>query len=771
MKKAKKAKKAAKKITTSRKMTRTPNLLIVESPAKVKTISKFLGGDFHVMSTFGHIKDLPTKELGVEIIDGKIKLTYVPIKNKEKMIADICKQASVSDEIFLASDPDREGEIIAWHICQAIKKIIKDPSHIHRITFNEITKSAITEAINKKDKIDAKKVKAQQARRILDRWVGYEVSPILWQKISKGLSAGRVQSVALLLICSREKEIENFVPEESWSIHGTFEARKTQIEAELAKINNKTLKLKNKEEAQKALAEIKKEKFEIDQITETKRSKSAAPPFMTSTLQQDAYNKLGFSVDKTMSIAQKLYEGLPLFDKNTPQALITYMRTDSLRISDIALKASRSFIKSKFGEKYLPKTVNLYSKKGAQDAHEAIRPIDVNVTPEITSKYLDTDAAKLYSLIWKRFMACQMTKAEYLQKQLLIKSGKYLFKATGSTLVFDGFLKVYITDDEDDKKALKLPKNLKAKDQASLKKSNAKQHFTQPPPRYTEASLVKEMEKRGIGRPSTYAATIFIIRKREYIEKNEAKRFQPTNLGITVNDLLVKNLPDIINVTFTAKMEEDLDKIARGEVERDKVLLDFYEKFEKEVKAFRGKNAVKQLSATNLKCPKCGAPLVIRYGKTGQFVGCSKFPKCTFTSNFMKNGDGKIHLESTNEETKISSELQCPHCGKTLVQKTSRFGPFWACPGYPECKYIHQEKLNMKCPKCKKGKMIKRKWKGGSFWGCDKYPKCDFAIFGEVEESKCPKCKSPYLLKQQDKDGNITLSCPNKECDYKKKKS
>jgi len=770
MAKAKKTAKKAVKKTKSSKMNTTPNLLIVESPAKVKTISKFLGSGFRIMSTFGHVIDLPTKELGVEIIDGKIKLTYVPMKDKERMIADICKAASGADEVFLASDPDREGEIIAWHIGQEIKKVLKDPSKIHRITFNEITKPAIQEAITKKDKIDKKKVNAQQARRVLDRWVGYEVSPILWQKISKGLSAGRVQSVALLLICSREREIENFVPEESWSIHGSFESRKTLIDAELAKINNKAFKLKNKAEADKALADIKKENFEIDKITESKRSKSSAPPFMTSTLQQDAYNKLGFSVDRTMSIAQKLYEGLPLSDQNTPQALITYMRTDSLRISDTALKSSRKFIKNKFGDKYLPKSANIYSKKGAQDAHEAIRPIDVDITPEIAEKYLNPDAAKLYSLIWKRFMACQMTKAEYLQKQLLIKSGKYLFKATGSTLVFDGFLKVY-TIEEDDKKALNLPKDLKEKDPAALKKSGSKQHFTQPPPRYTEASLVKEMEKRGIGRPSTYAATISTIRRREYIEKNEAKRFQPTNLGITVNDLLVKNLPDIINVSFTAKMEEDLDKIAHGEVERDKVLLDFYEKFEKEVKAFRGKNAVKQLSATNLKCPQCGAPLVIRYGKTGQFVGCSKFPECKFTSNFTKNGDGKIHLESKNEETKVSSDLQCPHCGKTLVQKTGRFGPFWACPGYPECKYIHQEQLKMKCPKCKKGKLLKRKWKGGSFWGCENYPKCQFSIFGEVEESKCPKCKSPYLLMQKDRDGNVTLSCPNKECDYKKKKS
>jgi len=753
-------------------MDKVAKLLIVESPAKIKTITKFLGKDFYLMSTFGHVKDLPTRDIGVTF-DPKnksINLTYVPIKDKAIVIADICKQASRAEEIYLASDPDREGEIISWHICGEIEKVIKDPSKIYRITFNEITRPAIIEAIANKTVIDMRLVRAQQARRVLDRWVGYEVSPVLWKKIMKGLSAGRVQSVALLLICDREEEIINFKPEESWSIHGVFTIAKTDVAAELVKINNKAFKIKNKKEADKVLVEVKKESFEIEKITEKKRLKAPLPPFMTSTLQQDAYNKLGFSVDRTMTIAQKLYEGIPLSDPSTPEALITYMRTDSLRISDTAIKASREFISKEYGKEYLPKTANIYSKKGAQDAHEAIRPINVEITPEIAANYLDPSAKKLYSLIWKRFMACQMSKAEYFQRQVEFKGGNYLFRITGSTLVFDGFLKVYQVEDEESKNVVKIPKNIKEKDPAALKKVDGKQHFTQPPPRYTEASLVKELEKKGIGRPSTYAAILSTIQKRKYVEKDpKKKRFAPTDLGKTVNELLVKNLPDIINVSFTAHMEEDLDKIADGKIDRDEVLNEFYSKFKNDLKKFAGKDGKKEAVKIGMKCPDCGDELIIRFGKTGQFVGCMRYPECKFTSNFTRDEQGKIKLH-IQKGTKISAELTCPNCGKILVQKMSKYGPFWACPGYPECKYIHQEALKMSCPKCK-GKLVKRKWRGGSFWGCSNYPKCRFSIFGEVLEEQCPKCKSPYLLVKRDKEGNETHSCPNKECDFKQEVS
>ncbi|MBY0352801.1 type I DNA topoisomerase [Candidatus Babeliales bacterium] len=746
-----------------------PKLLIVESPAKIKTISKFLGSDFKIMSTFGHIKDLPTRKLGITIDEktNKITLEYVPIKDKATVIADICKQARKSSEIYLASDPDREGEIISWHIGQEIEKVFADEAKIHRITFNEITAPAIKQAIEDKTTVDLNQVSAQQARRILDRWVGYEVSPILWKKIAKGLSAGRVQSVAVLLICQRDEEIVNFKPEESWSVQGIFEISKAKLPADLFKISGKNIAIKNKEDADKVLAEIKKEKdFVVTKITDKQRSKNALPPFMTSTLQQDAYNKLGFSVDRTMAVAQQLYEGVPLSKSDSPEALITYMRTDSLRISDTALKAVRGYIKKEFGDKYLPKAANFYGKKGAQDAHEAIRPISIEITPEMAARYLKPHQAKLYELIWKRFVACQMTPAEYFQRQVLIDSGKYTFKATGSTLIFDGFLKVYLVEEEEgsEEKTTNIPKEIEENKKLDLKDATNKQHFTQPPPRYTEASLVKELEKRGIGRPSTYAATLSTIQKRSYVEKDPKKKFLPTELGKAVNEMLVKNLPDIINITFTAKMEEDLDKIAQGEVDRDTVLHEFYGKFKKDLVEFGGAEATRRNVETDLKCPTCQNPLVIRFGKSGEFLGCSKFPECKFTANVMRDEQGNVQI-STEEANAEIIDIKCPNCGKNLVKKVGRFGPFLACPGYPECKYIHQEQLKMRCPQCN-GNLAKRRWKGGSFWGCTGYPKCRFSIFGEVVEKPCPKCKAPYLLVTRSKDGKETHTCPNKECGH-----
>ncbi len=742
-------------------------LIIVESPAKIKTISKFLGRDFKIMSTFGHIKDLPERKLGIERDEKtkKISLDYVVVKDKKDLIKDICKQAQESSEIFLASDPDREGEIISWHIGQEIEKVFADPERIHRITFNEITKDAITKAIELKSDVNIDMVNAQQARRILDRWVGYEVSPILWRKIAKGLSAGRVQSVALLLVCTRESEIVNFKPEESWSIHALFKTPEGEFLAELVKVGSKNIKLKNKEEADKVLVDLKKAlDFVITKVIDKKRSKNPTPPFMTSSLQQEAYNKLGFSVDKTMKIAQRLYEGVPLADKNSSEALITYMRTDSLRISDTALKASRDYIKKEFGSDYLPKSANQYGKKGAQDAHEAIRPIDVRMTPDFVKKYLGKDDAKLYELIWKRFVACQMTPAEYFQRQVMVDSSPYSFRATGSTLAFDGFLKVYLVEDEESEGSVKIPIDVKEGLSVKLGKLDSKQHFTQPPPRYTEASLVKELEKQGIGRPSTYAAILSTIAKRGYVEKDK-KRFVPTELGKAVSDMLFKNLPDIMDIKFTAKMEEDLDKIAQGEVDRDEVLNQFYEKFEKDLETFGGREISRKAIETDMKCTDCKSPLVIRFSKNGEFLGCTKFPECKFTSNFTRDESGKI---SFAEQVAESIDIKCPNCSRQLVRKVGRFGPFLSCPGYPDCKYIHQEQLKMPCPKCG-SKVLKRRWKGGTFWGCAGYPKCNFSVFGMVHEESCPSCKSPYLLITKDKEGFSTLSCPDKTCGFTKK--
>lgn len=742
----------------------TRKLIIVESPAKIKTISKFLGSDFKIMSTFGHVKDLPERKLGVitDLENKTIELEYTALKDKNTTIADICKEAAKCGEIFLASDPDREGEIISWHIGQEIAKVVKDKNRIHRITFNEITKNAIINAINNKREVDEDKVHAQQARRVLDRWVGYEVSPILWRKITKGLSAGRVQSVALLLICTREDEILAFKPEESWSIHGTFGLGKEAIQAELFKIGGKTFKLKDKAAADKVLADLQKLAFVIGEITEKERGKNPLPPFMTSTLQQDAFNKLGFSVDKTMMTAQKLYEGIPLKDANTPEALITYMRTDSVRISETALDATREFIKKTYGDPYLPKDAQVYEKKGGQDAHEAIRPVDVTILPSLVAQYATPEQAKLYDLIWKRFVACQMSAARYFLRTVLINGENYTFKAVGSTLMFDGFLKVYLVEDEDEEQNVKIPAGIAQGNPLTLKKSEGRQHFTQPPARYTEATLVKELEKKGIGRPSTYSAILSTIQKRGYVKKDK-KRFSPSELGRAVSSMLAKNLPDIINVSFTAKMEEDLDKIANHEIKRDTVLLNFYEKFQKDLVKFKeADGGQKAAVATEEKCPKCGKQLMIRFSKNGEFLGCKGFPECSFTTNFMRNEDGSIKLMSLAPVGEDAPK--CPKCGKPMVQKMGKFGPFVACSGYPDCKHILQEKLSFPCPQCGKD-IVKRKWRGGSFWGCSGYPDCKFAVFGKVIDEACPQCKNPYLIEVKDKKTGLKIQC-GKSCGY-----
>lgn len=744
-----------------------PKLLIVESPAKIKTIGKFLGKEFKIMSTFGHVKDLPSRKVGVTITDEKkIELEYVPLEDKKDTIAQICKQASRCDEVYLASDPDREGEIISWHIGQEIAKVLKKDGSIHRITFNEITKPAVEHAITDKRRVDRHKVHAQQARRVLDRWVGYEVSPVLWKKIAKGLSAGRVQSVALMLVCIREEEIEKFKPEEYWSIHATFGIEGDFFEAELSKLNGKKAKISTKEKADEALAAIKKESFSILKVTDKKRLKNPVAPFMTSTLQQDAYNKLGFSVDRTMSVAQKLYEGVPLGDANSPEALITYMRTDSLRLSDTAIKESRAFIKNEYGDNYLPAKSKQYGKKGAsQDAHEAIRPINFNRKPSQVKPFLKPEQAKLYELIWKRAVASQMVPAEYFQRTVEVEGGNALFRATGSTLMFDGFLKVYAVEDEDEKKAVKIPKAVADGKPVELNKPEGKQHFTKPPARFTQATLVKELEKKDIGRPSTYAATLSTLQKRKYVTV-ENKRFFPSELGRSVNALLVENLPDIINVDFTANMEQALDKIAEGQIARDDVLLKFYEKFSEDVKKFGGNTTRREAKKTDLTCPECGKMLFIRFGKAGEFAGCEGFPECKFTSNIKRDEDGKLELVEAEQPDNEEVDIKCEKCGKTMIRRVGRYGPFIACSGYPECKHIHQEKLKMPCPKCKSA-IGKRSWRGGTFWGCTSYPKCKFAIFGDVVEKKCPKCKKePYLLVVKKKDQPTLHTCPDKECKY-----
>lgn len=744
-------------------------LLIVESPAKIKTISKFLGSDFKIMSTIGHIKDLPEKKIGVTVND-HIEIEYVVMKDKDKVIKDIVDAAKKSEAIYLAPDPDREGEIIAWHIGNEIAKVAEQDK-IFRITYNEITKPAILEAIDHPSRVDMKKVAAQQARRVLDRWVGYEVSPILWKKITKGLSAGRVQSVTLRFICDREEEIRNFKVEEYWSIDGLFNHHKDcNFNASLFQISGKKIDITNKEQSDKIVEQLKKTDFTIESIKDKKRTRNPYPAFETSSLQQAAYNSLGFSVKKTMEVAQKLYEGMPLDDASTPVALITYMRTDSLRISDTALKQVRDYVKTQYGKDYLPTKANAFSKKGSaatQDAHEAIRPIDTNLSPDKIKRYLSLDAYKLYNLIWKRFVASQMTPAEYAQRQVTVIGDKFTFKITGSTLIFDGFLRVFgETEEEDDKEtSTKIPADLKENDPVKLSKIDPKQHFTQPPPRYTEASLVKRLKEEGIGRPSTYATIMNTIRARAYTQLDEKKRFVPTELGFAVTNMLIENLPKIMDVKFTANMEEDLDKIAQGELERDKVLKEFYKAFQKDLKAFKGTSG-KTPQTTDLTCPECkDHKLLIRFGKTGEFLGCAGYPECKFTSNFKRDEQGNI--EFTKAEAPKLLEEHCPNCGKALRVMKGRYGEFIACSGYPECKYIHLEKANFKCPTCNAGDIVKRKWKVRTFWGCSKYPACKFVIFSDILDKPCPKCKVPYLLKEFNKSGVESLRCSDPKCGYR----
>lgn len=743
-------------------------LLIVESPAKIKTISKFLGKDFVILSTLGHIKDLPPKKTGITIDEKSIELEYEAIKGKQKTINQIVQAAKKADEVYLAPDPDREGEIIAWHVEEEIKKHVK-PENIHRISFNEITKPAVLNAIENTSSVDLEMVAAQQARRVLDRWVGYEVSPILWRKIAKGLSAGRVQSVALRLVCDKEKLIRAFKPEEYWSITGLFDFNKERFEAPLTHISNKTAKIKNEEEAKKIIAEIAQETAAIEKIVDKKRQQRPVAPLITSSLQQAGANRLGYAVKRTMSIAQKMYEGVPLQNAQEPIALITYMRTDSTRLSETAIKQARDFISSKYGEKYLPASPNVYAKKGAaQDAHEAIRPIDMTVTPQSIKPYVSKEIYNLYFLIWSRTVACQMTPAQYAQRQVIIGAGKYSFRVTGSTLLFDGFLKAYEADKVEGKeeKVPKIPQGIEESSVVDLKQTTPKQHFTKAPPRFTEASLVKELKEQGIGRPSTYATILTTIQTRKYVEL-EKRKFSPTDLGMKVSDMLSENFSKIMDPKFTAHLEEDLDKISQGKIKRDTLLREFYDPFSKDLAKFKDSKQElgrKTAEVTDIDCPTCKKnKLLIRMSKSGSFLGCSGFPECTFTSKFKRDEQGAIELVET-EQPKLLDE-NCEKCTSPLRKMVGRYGEFISCSGYPKCKYIKQNKAWFNCPKCDNN-IIERKWRGGTLWGCEKYPKCKFSIFSDIVNENCGKCKSvKYMTKKTTKAGT-TIICPNQDCKH-----
>lgn len=755
------------------------SLIIVESPAKARTLQKYLGKNFTVKASVGHIIDLPVKTLGVDIAND-FAPQYVTIRGKGKIISDLKSAAEKADKIYLAPDPDREGEAIAHHIAEILQSARKP---IHRVLFHELTKKAILAAIDQATEVNQQRFEAQQTRRILDRLVGYQISPLLWDKVRRGLSAGRVQSVAVRMVCEREQAIEAFVSEEYWSIHTTLEGKTPPpFVAQLDQAYGKKIDLKKNKigtdaEAQAIVAAVRDASFLVESLEKKKKKRNPSPPFITSTMQMDANRKLRFSAKKTMTLAQRLYEGIEL-GADGPTGLITYMRTDSTRISNEALEEARQYITEAFGEQFLPAKPNIFKTgKSAQDAHEAIRPTDVRNTPEKLAPFLEKDMLALYSLIWKRFLACQMAPAEYDQTTItLVAARDFVFKTVGSIMRFQGFMALYeeavdesSSPDGAEGENAALP-DLKKGDPVSLLAIEPKQHFTQPPPRYTEATLVKALEENGVGRPSTYASILSTIQDKEYALLAQRK-FMPTDLGKLVNELLVAHFPDILDIEFTASMEEKLDEVEAGNTQWLKVLRDFYTPFSKTLDAAREemKSVKKTAIPTELPCPLCEGKMVIKWGKNGEFLACEKYPECKHTQDFTRNDEGKI-VPVEREQPAESGEL-CEKCGKPMVFKNGRYGKFLACSGYPACKNIRATTTGVPCPEegCS-GELIQKISKRGKvFYSCNRYPKCTFALWDRPVNEPCPQCGSAYLLERETKKNGLQLHCPNKECGYAKK--
>jgi DNA topoisomerase-1 len=814
------------------------SLVIVESPAKAKTIQKYLGKGFTVEASLGHVKDLPKSTLGVDT-SNHFETDYVVIPGKEKVLAKLKKLAGPMDAIYLAPDPDREGEAIAAHLAGELarngsaskkKKNKEDaevPPRIQRVTFNEITKRAVQAAFEHPRAIDQNLVDAQQARRVLDRLVGYQVSPLLWDKVRRGLSAGRVQTVALRLIVEREREIKAFEKKEYWTIDAHLAASKPPaFDARFLGKGEEKIEVTNGEDAEKIRAALEHADWLVRSVDKKERRRNAAPPFTTSKLQQDSSRKLRFSVKRTMMIAQRLYEGVELGEEGLV-GLITYMRTDSTRVAPEAIQEVREYVGQEYGAAYLPETPNTYKeKKEAQAAHEAIRPTSAMRHPDQIKQYLKEDEHKVYKLIWQRFVASQIMPAVFDQTTVDIdakaKTGDvFWFRVTGSVMKFDGFLRVYEEskegkDEEDEELKHKLPA-LEAGQKLTLKELKPEQHFTEPPPRYNEASLVKELEERGIGRPSTYSAILSTIQERQYVQKLGGK-FTPTEIGLVVTDLLVENFRDIFDVAYTARLEEELDEIEEGKEKWTDTLAEFYKKFTKDLKyAEKHMENIKRMEKpTDEKCENCGAPLVIKWGKHGSFYACSTYDKedpntCKFTKENpinLPDLDSADVQETTQEEycencgrvmvlkrgrfgqfmactgypdCKTTRRLDqgkkvpdipidelCPKCGRNMMIRHGRFGEFTACSGYPECKYVKQNYIGVKCPECKEGDLVeKRARKGNTFYGCGNYPKCKFTSAHRPIAEKCPSCGSEYLVQKFLKDGPV-IACPNKECDYER---
>ncbi|MFL5440010.1 MAG: type I DNA topoisomerase [Myxococcales bacterium] len=762
-------------------------LVVVESPAKAKTIKKYLGARYTVKASVGHIMDLPKSKIGVDVENG-FEPVYEVIKGKVKVVAELKAAAKNAQMILIATDPDREGEAIAWHVREQIKRT-KVPSQ--RVLFNEITKKAIQEAIEKPLELNRALYDAQQARRVLDRLVGYQISPILWKKVRRGLSAGRVQSVAVRLVVEREKEIAAFVPVEYWSIEADLAADlPPQFRAKLIKIDGEKAELPSEQVTTPLVDELKKLPFTVAKVDKKERRRNAPAPFITSKLQQEAANKLGFTAKKTMTLSQRLYEGVELGEEGQV-ALITYMRTDSVRLSPEAVTAARGYIEQRFGKDYLPaEPVQFKTKKSAQDAHEAIRPTSIDYPPERVQPHLERDMYRLYDLIWNRFIACQMVPAVFDQTTADIEATaalrdaaaaarSFLFRATGQTLKFPGYLAVYGAEvptepeagaekmEGDDEEKGDIARQLPPLEQGqrlTLVQLLPEQHFTQPPPRFNEASLVKELEEDGIGRPSTYAAILSNIQDKEYVEKKEG-RFYPTELGKIVTELLVSAFPNVMDVRFTARLEEELDEVEEGKMDWVKVLEEFYGPFKKTLAAAEEqmRDVKREEKPTDLVCEKCGSPMVIKWGRMGRFLACSGYPECKNTKDFIEK-DGKIQIVED-----LPTEEVCPTCAKPMVNKRGRFGRFLACSDYPTCKTTRPITLKgVPCPDCGGGLAERKTRFGKSFYGCVNYPNCKFAAWDRPIPGPCPQCGKPYLLAKYSKREGPYIACPDKECGYRR---
>ena len=793
------------------------SLVIVESPAKAKTINKYLGRNYKVRASYGHVMDLPKKSLGVDV-DADFEPTYEVVPGKSKIISELKSLAKESDAIYLATDPDREGEAIGAHLATLLGKTKKDRAKIFRVLFHEITPKAIKAAFDKASQVDENLVDAQQARRVLDRLVGYKISPLLWDKVRRGLSAGRVQTVALRLIVDREREIRAFVPREYWTIHALLQAGEPPaFEAKLTRYKGEEIEIPNQEAAEKILKAVEGATWKVASVQQKEKRRHPAPPFTTSKLQQESYNKLRFSAKRTMMLAQRLYEGVELGEEGSV-ALITYMRTDSVRVSNDALDQVREFINSSYGGNYLPEKPNFYkSKKDAQEGHEAVRPTDVARSPEDVKKYLEEDVYKLYRLIWQRFVGSQMVPAVFDQTTIDINANDYMFRATGAVMKFGGFLTVYQEareekDEEAEEESRTLPRVTEG-ERLRLDKIRPDQHFTEPPPRYTEATLVKELEEKGIGRPSTYASIISTIVEREYVNKEQG-RFTPTLLGEKVSDLLVKSFEDIFDVGFTAKMEDELDEIEEGKLPWRKSVKDFYDRFEEDLEQAKGDmESYKAGIPTGLKCEKCGkGEQLERISRHGFFMGCSLYPECDFTKDLSEVGGEEVEGENVTEychncgremtikrgrfgpflacvgypdckttrrlvsgtkkarQPDVPLEENCPTCGEQLLRRQGRFGDFIGCSKYPKCKYTRPITLGIKCPKCLEGEFVRRgttkgRGRGRIFYGCSRYPDCDFTSPHEPIAEPCPKCGAPFIVEKRSKQGNFR-SCVKEDCDW-----